>query len=369
MRCRWRTRLYADLKRSIKNLSAEVYSRSVYGLQMRLFLPSLIVSLLCAALACSQHSQPCADFDRTIAATYNFRPSQLASDDERNKKSAELDKVWESVKQNPTQFLPCLRRALENPNANAWFRFDGSNLLVSIDPSETSKKLQIRSYAAANLDDVDLRVWVTTLVRLAFEGLDVSEPAERWLAYPQAKYFLPEHGAYEVGMPQGALFIFGSMDEAQATPTLQRVVNQTNHPGREVALRILLNENTSESLRVVNALDVSNFSPKAQEMIRNELSHPDVFEPRPKPKNTRQEFVDAFNRLLNGDSSLFFGLVAKVPDGERDVVATMTSQDLPLLRKVRRRMITASNQHAIEYYDSFTKIIRTIVRANDSKSQ
>jgi hypothetical protein len=32
-------------------------------------------------------------------------------------------------------------------------------------------------------------------------------------------------------------------------------------------------------------------------------------------------------------------------------------------------MITASNQHAIEYYDSFTKIIRTIVRANDSKSQ
>jgi hypothetical protein len=68
--------------------------------------------------------------------------------------------------------------------------------------------------------------------------------------------------------------------------------------------------------------------------------------------------------LLNNDSGLFFDLVDRVPDGEKDVVATLTQEDLPLVRKVRRRMISAGNQHAIEYYASFTKIIRTMMFKN-----
>ncbi len=317
-----------------------------------------------SAFVYSQDKDSCSEFRQEIQTTYNFRPALLKNQAERDRKSAAMDKIWETAKGNPRELVPCLRQALEDSGADAWFRFDGSNLLVSLDPSEASKKLQIKSFAAGKLDDVDLRLWVTTLSRLGLEGFDVSEPGERWLSYPKARYFLPEHGAYEVKMLQGALFIFGSMDEAQAVPALLRIVNQSNHPGREAALAILLNENTPESMSSLKQLDVSSFSSTARKIIRNELDHPDLFEPRSKPKTTRRAFLDAFEALLKNDSHAFFELVDTVPDGEKDVAATMTEEDLPLLRKVRRRMVAGGNQHSIDYYASFTKIIRTILLKN-----
>jgi hypothetical protein len=272
-----------------------------------------------------------------------------------------MDRVWEAVRANPNGLLPCLRQALQDPKANAWFRFDGSNLLVSLDSSDAAKVLQIKNHAAANLDDVDLSVWVETLARRGLEGFDVSEGGERWLSYPKGRYFLPEHGAYEVKQSEAALFIFGSMDEGQATPALLRIVNQPAHPGRELALTILLSQSTPESWRALKQLDVSGFSSKAKTAVHELLTHPKLLQPRTKPKTSRAEFLRAFEASLNGNSSSFFDLVDKVPDGERDVVATLTQEDLPLVRKVRRRMIAGGNQHSIEFYVTFTDILRTMV--------
>lgn len=348
--------------------SPTMLGTSVTGLLktiMRL-LCGLVLLLTFSFAVFGQAKNPCADFDQTIKTTYNFRPSLLASDSARDKRSASMDKVWEAVKANKDALLPCLRQNLEAANADRWFLFDGSNLLVTLDPSEASKKLQIKNYALANLEDVDLRVWVTTLVRRGLEGFDVSAPGERWLSRPNARYYLPEHGAFEVNVVAGALFIFGSMEEALATPALIRVVNQPNHPGRQVALAILLAQNTPESLRFLKELNDSSFTAKTLKIVREGLSRPDLFEPRAKPKTNRKEFIDAFEAFANGNPRLFFELI-DVPDGERDVVATMTVQDLPLIRKVRRRMIAGGNQHSIEFYNSFTKIIRTILHRNESK--
>jgi hypothetical protein len=333
---------------------------------MRNALFVLILAIACPSFLSGQVRDSCADLNQTIKATYNFRPALLANNAERDSKSAAMDKVWNSVKANPSELLPCLRQALEDPQANPWFRFDGSNLLVSLDPSEASKKLQIKSYVASNLDDVDLRLWVTTLARRGVEDFDVSAAGELWLSYPKARYFLPEHGAFEVKTFEGTLFIFGSMDEAQAVPALIKIVNQVGHPGREAALAILVNENTPESRGALRELDLSSFSSKARNIVRDELAHPKLFEPRSKPKTSRREFLNAFGAFLDGDSNLFFELVDRVPDGEKDVVATLTPEDLPLVRKVRRRMIAAGNQHAIEFYDSFTQIIRTMLLKNET---
>ena len=43
------------------------------------------------------------------------------------------------------------------------------------------------------------------------------------------------------------------------------------------------------------------------------------------------------------------------------MVATLKTEDLPLVRKVRRAFIAAANPHAVEYYDSFTRILMTFV--------
>jgi hypothetical protein len=39
----------------------------------------------------------------------------------------------------------------------------------------------------------------------------------------------------------------------------------------------------------------------------------------------------------------------------------MKPEDVPLLRRVRRRMIAAGNQHQISYYQYFTQILYTMV--------
>src|SRR5256885_17090340 len=85
--------------------------------------------LLCAIPSAlySQDKDSCTALQETIKSTYNFRPSLLANEKERNQKSADMDKLWEAVKVNKNELLPCLRLALDDPKADAWFRFDGSN--------------------------------------------------------------------------------------------------------------------------------------------------------------------------------------------------------------------------------------------------
>lgn len=326
----------------------------------RLILVPTLMIWLCS-LAFGQAKTSCADFNQLIKSTYNFRPALLANEEERNKKSAAMDKVWETVKANKNELLPCLRTALEAADADLWFRFDGSNLLVSLDPSADSKKLQIKNYALTNLDDVNLAVWVSVLARLGAEGFDVSAPGERWLSHPEATYFLPLHGAQKVDKLLGGIFIFGSMDEAYATPALLKIADSPAHLGREQAISLLLMQATPEAISGLKKLDTSTLSANAQSILRTHLTKPILFQPRDKPKTTREQFLKAFNDIVRGDWKHFFQLVSEVPDGEKDVVATLKTEDLPLVRKVRRLMISRANQHAAEFYVSFTQILMTMI--------
>ncbi|GAC1446424.1 MAG: hypothetical protein NVSMB56_04960 [Pyrinomonadaceae bacterium] len=328
----------------------------------------LVLSFAFTLIVCGQTINTCAAFQQLVKTTYNFKPSQL-SDAQREIKSKEMDKVWDKVKVDPKNLLPCLRQEINNPNADRWFHFDGSLLLVQSDPSHESKAIQVRSFSAVDLDDVDLRVWLTILVRRGVEGFDVSEAGSRWLAYPKAKYYLPEHGAYEVNAANGALFIFGSMDEAQATPALLKIIKQTNSPNREIALWLLVNQATPDSLRALKQINPAEFSSKAQQNLRKLLNNSLLLTSRPQPKTSREEFQQAFQGIVRGDWNKFDKLVEKVPDGEKDVVAVMRKEDLPLIRKVRRIIIAKANPEAIEFYNSFTQILWTLVQKLEMSEQ
>lgn len=91
------------------------------------------------------------------------------------------------------------------------------------------------------------------------------------------------------------------------------------------------------------------------------LSNPQPITPRAKPKTSRAEFLEAFNEILTGRWEKFIRLVTEVPDGEVDVVAVLRPEDLPLIRNVRRRMVANATPHAIEFYDSFTRILMTMI--------
>jgi hypothetical protein len=319
-----------------------------------------LLSVLLLSISTAGQSEQCVDFQRLIKETYNFKPKRL-KEAEQTAKSNQMDRVWEAAKKDRTTLLPCLRAALADRNADRFFHFDGSNLLLSLDPSPESKLSLIRSYALVDLGDVDLRVWVGRLALLGAEGFDVSEAADKWLRFPKAFYYLPEHGAYKVTADNGALFLFGSMDEAQATPPLLKIVSDKSHPGREIALWALMSQATPESLKALKQIDAREFSGKAQKSLAALLTRPQLLQARAKPKTTRQDFLMAFEKLLQGDWDPFLELVSQVPDGERDVIAVLKTEDLPLVRKVRRRIIANGNQHSIEFYNSFTSILMALI--------
>lgn len=316
--------------------------------------------VFCAAAHAQAGQSSCEAFAQSVRATYNFKPSRLKDEAESNAKSEAMDRFWAKVKADQRNLLPCLRAALKDPQSDPWFRFDGSNLLVSLDPSPESKAEQLRQYTAVDLGEVNFYYWVPTLARLGAEGFDVSEAGARWLALPKPEYYLPEHGGSKVNQLMGAFFIYGSMDEAQATPALLKIASDAGHPAREQALALLLFQATPEAYRAIKAANAVGRSAEAQASMLKLLEQPRRITPREKPKTTREQFLKAFEAFMAGDRGPFADLVREVPDGERDVVAVLKSEDAPLVHKVRRMIIAGSNPHALEYYKVFTDILMTM---------
>jgi hypothetical protein len=309
--------------------------------------------------------ESCVAFQGLVKATYNFDVLKL-SNKEKWALVKRLDTFWTAVKAHQREYLPCLRKALEEPilepKANAFFRFDGGNLLVELEPSPASKELQVQIYTATDLEIVGEQRWITVLSVRGTEGFDVSQAATRWLSDPDAGYTLPEHGDFAVGSFEGAVFLFGSMNEEQATPALLKIINQPKHPQREAALEILTSQATLEAWRALQKLTPASFSKEAGDNLQGLLEKPELIEPRGEPPQiSRDQFIKAFEAFIKGDTKPFFALVDKTEDGERDAIAVLKPADLPLVRQVRRRFMLGGNQHSISYYQDFTNILWTLV--------
>ncbi len=324
---------------------------------------ALLLCFACLTLKLALVAQtrtPCNEFEELVRSTYNFKPSKL-TELQRTKQSEAMDHLWKFAKARPYEIAPCLRTLLKAGIADPFFVFDGSNLLVTIDPSTEAKQFQVENYARTQLEDVDLRFWISVMAYRGSEGFDTSAAGVNWLSYPRGRYFLPEHGAYLVSHEQAALFLFGSMDEAFATPTLLSIAQNNRHPAREIAVKLLLSQATPESLRGLAKLNRTGLSSGTTSKLRKLLSEPQLLKPREKPRTSRADFVRAFEDLLNANPRSFLSLVEEVPDGEHDVVAVLRTEDIPLVRKVRRNIIRNANPHAAEFYDTFTAILMTMV--------
>ncbi len=303
----------------------------------------------------------CEEFQRLIDKTYTFKPSKLTPA-ERTTKSGEMDAVWEKVKADK-KLIPCLKAALLQPTANSFFRFDGSNLLVSLDRTEESKRLLLSSYAYTDLADVNVSNWIAYLLVFGLEGMDTSAPAEVWLKATDPFYYLPQHGTLKVSKTIGALAIYGSMDERYATPALSSIAGQMEHPGREIATDLLIKQLTPEAAMALSKLDRTGLSASVNLRIKTFLETPTFILPRSGPaKASRERYVAALDSLGKGKAEAFMELVSEIPDGEKDAVVVLRSEDVPLIRKARRFFASTGTPHAPEWYQSFTDILMYLIR-------
>jgi hypothetical protein len=305
--------------------------------------------------AAAQGKSDCAQLKALIESTYDFRPSQLTAE-QLTAKGKQMDLVWQMVRGNGKALLPCLRNALKAPGADVMFRFDCSTLLVELDPSRASKELQVHCFTDVALEDVDKFRWISALAQLGLQGLDVSAAADKWLSDPKATYLIPEHGLFEYKGEEGALFLLGSMEEGQALAALRKIIAQPQHPGRDAAVRILVNLATPEALRALKDVDPAGLSAGAVKSLAALRGRPVLLQPAAKPLASRELVLLTLDTLFEAPQSgaRDLGLVqAMLPAA----VAVLQPRDLARVREVRRKVATWANIHAIDAYNALTAIL------------
>lgn len=311
----------------------------------------MLALLLHASLLIAQ--EPCDELWNLIEETYVFSPSSLDTKG-RQEAAAAMDRVWSLVEDDP-ELLPCLRDALERPDVDRWFGFDGSQLLVSLAPSAESKALQVRHFSAVDLADVDSRLWVETLAARGGEGFDVSAAAERWLG-SDAFYNVPEHGLYEVGPEIGVVMLLGSMDESQATPALERIASDPDHPYRSTVLSLLATQATDTSRAALGKIEQAA-NPEALSIIDALRRIEQMTLPETAQHLSREAVVGALVAALNGDRSHLDELQsARWFLSAADV---LQPADILLARQLRRQRVSISSDEAFgEYWQLSFLIMR-----------
>lgn len=320
----------------------------------------LVLIFVLASCTVPVSADTCDEFNKLLDKTYNFKPSKLTVE-QITAKSAELDVVWEKVKADKS-LEACLRKAMDSRREDRFFRFNASNLLIQLDENEENKKLLLQMYGEVDLADINLRYWIPYIVSYGYVGYDTSLAGDNWLRFPDPKYYLPQHGTLAVNKVSGALIIYGSMDESYATPALLRIASDKAHPGREIAVYLLTLQATAESFRGLSELDQTGLAEVSKTKIKTLLSQPSLLQRRSgEPKISRDEYLVAFKELVDQKPGKFMELASKVTDGEKDAIAVLTAEDVPLIRKARRFWASTGTPHAPEWYRSFTDILLALV--------
>jgi hypothetical protein len=306
-----------------------------------------------------QEADPCAEFNALVAKTYTFKSLRDPGlDPVQIEKRAE--QFWNSVKSHKQQYLPCLRKAVEDPKSNPIFRYDGSNLLVELDPSPASKSLQATVFMASDKDIMGASRWVTILSYRGYDGIDISKAAESWISDSNNHYTFAEDDNFRVGPYEGALFLYGSMDERMAVPSLIKVLKTPENEGREAAMAILATLGTQQAFDALKAVNPKEFSPDAQANLKTFLQRKPPLALLKKPHLRRNDYLGVLQAVMKGDFGRYEAAVELREHGEEALLSVMTPADLPLLRKARRLMITGCSQDAMERYHSLTRVILSI---------
>lgn len=132
------------------------------------------------------------DFSKKVDEIYSFKPSKLTKK-EQEKKIPALDKLWNDVKKDTLNLLPLLRKELKTDGHNSFFYYDGASLLLSLTDNKSDKELAVEAMSKTDIADIDRKIYVKTLNRLANEGIVVTKAAIKILADENYSFFVVQH--------------------------------------------------------------------------------------------------------------------------------------------------------------------------------
>jgi len=325
----------------------------------------------------------CAELQAAKKATYGFRPSELAKE-QQQQKSTEMDSFWNLVKEKGQPGVTCLRGMLLAEKEDGFFVFDGSSLLLSLDQSDDSLAAASQALRYANLKEVESAAYIKLALHLSRRGVDIGPLADKYLRYPEVDTYLPQH-AMKLDRELGAIILYGSMSPEVADGYLETLLEAKESYTRNTAVLLLALNMTERSLRALNSLPDLNAFPEgvAKEIERARKHSPAATTPT--RRLSREQVLERLNRIVEFNEALArvsgeqewdelmkrFGDIptAAQEDFESSASATLKEEDISLLRRARTSSISGVSDEVFYEYFALTRILRNVVNRLDLYSQ
>jgi len=230
--------------------------------------------------------------------TYGYHITQL-NEQQIDAKSKELDAFWKQVEAAGPTGVSCIRDLLAEEKTDHVFQFDAASMLFPADHSPETLTLIRNSLEQTDFQDSDPANYLSLAQQLGQAGVDIRPLAAKLLLFPNATIHISEHDL-DIDSDTAALFLYGSIDSAQATDGLMQLLQASQAFVREAAAHLLAEEMAEDSFRALSKWD--GLSQIQEEFRSNDIQAVMKFQPiKPAdygtPKFTREQVLDTIAAL------------------------------------------------------------------------
>jgi len=150
---------------------------------------NILIGLIFFSMSNILYSQ---SFHEEVQTVFNFTPSEL-SKEEQQKIFPKLDKFFNKVISNKTEYLQPLRDELLRNDNNPYFYFDGGILLMEISNEPSDLQLVADVLVKTNLKDLVPKLYLQRLLELSIKGVNVIDAGLHIYSDPTFQVFIVEH--------------------------------------------------------------------------------------------------------------------------------------------------------------------------------
>jgi hypothetical protein len=205
-----------------------------------------------------------------IRATYTFSPHELTTQ-QIDDKSKVLDELWARAKANKASYIPALRSELTQRDAQGFFVYDGSMLLLSLSDTVPDRRLALGAIARCDLRDVQHTDYLRRVHGLAAQGENTTEAALHILTEPQFKVFIPQH-ALTLGQDYSLIYMLMPSDPTQwLTAARARLSAETEPTAQKSLLLLMWYAQTNEADAAIAAFATDGAKPATNRAFAQEL--------------------------------------------------------------------------------------------------
>jgi hypothetical protein len=350
----------------------------------------LIISVI-ASVSAAEATPTCADLRTEKSKTYGFHLTQL-DEAQLDAKTKEIDAFWKQVQAAGPEGVTCIRSLLAEEKTDHVFQVDAATMLFPADPSPETRNLIRDSIAQADFQESDPANYLVLALALGQDGIDIRPLASKLLLYPNAMIHISEHDL-DLDSDTAALFLYGSMEPAQASNALAALLDAPQPFVRSGAAHLLAEQMTDESFRTLSKWD--GFSKIEEDFRHNDIEAVTKYKPLNSadythPKFTREQVLltiaslphtqreldnvmatkgAAFDKQMRDQKATQQQLAHAVADslpiyGIADhtafitsAVATLQPDDFATIREARRKALYNVSDEALNEYLAYTQIM------------